>query len=87
MDAGNLDQRLLVDAELLAQESLMLPIKFLFQTPLHPRVLRAYKIAEMYTGLKGQWRIKLVDGVGRVSHFDRDDIDCVGLARVGSYLP
>lgn len=75
-----LDDHALAEAELLATENLMIPVRFWFTTP-HHRSLTAFKIHEIYIGLAGQKRIKLVDDVGRVSHYDHDLVVFGGLAR------
>lgn len=75
------EQRCLVEAELLATERITTPYRFHFTTPAHPRSICAYSIHEVYTGLTGQTRIKLVDACGRVDHWDRDDVNCAGLVR------
>lgn len=74
------EDALLAEVELLATEQIMVPPRFLFQTPDHHEP-RAYRVGEVYVGLRGQTRIKLVDGVGRVAHWDRDEVSCVGLVR------
>lgn len=74
------DNRLRVAAELLATENLMIPVRFWFMTPDHAKLV-AFKIHEVYTGLRGRRRIKLVDDVGRVFHYDRDLVVFGGLAR------
>lgn len=83
MSRRQFDQRALVEAELLATERIVTPYRFHFTTPDHPRAIRAYSIHEVYTGLAEQTRIKLVDSVGRVAHWDRDDVNCAGLVRDG----
>ena len=79
------EQRCLVEAELLASERIPIPkpYRFWFTTPAHPREVCKYSIHEVYTGLAGRTRIKLVDSVGRVNHWDRDDVACAGLVRDG----
>lgn len=75
-----LDNILLVEAELLATERLASMLRFRFMTP-HHRKLTTFSIHEVFTGLRGQQRIKLVDRVGRVFYYDRDDIVYAGVAR------
>lgn len=75
-----LDRTLLMDAELMASENVMIPVRFLFMTPHHPK-LTPFRVGEVYTGLAGQRRIKLVDDCGRVWHYDKDQVVWAGCAR------
>lgn len=76
------DRVLLNDALLLATENLIIPVRFDYVTP-HHRQAAPFRIAEFYTGLRGQKRIKLVDDVGRVWHYDYDEAIWLGVTRDG----
>lgn len=46
-----------------------------FETP-HGEIVG--RVVDLYTGLRGQMRVCLVDRVGRVFHYDTDELTPVG---------
>lgn len=62
------------DAEILATEGIPSDVAFPYRTPHHPKGEKL-RVKERYPGLQGQMRIALVDKVGRVWHYDEEEVE------------